>query len=218
MKLIPSIALAAALVMSTTAPSQAWFWGKKEAAPVVTPVASEQDFSSIIEMTIGAEDAPLDMIEYASFTCPHCASFHENVYPELKKDYIDTGKLKFTLREAYFDKYGLLASLVARCAQDVDKFHGVAGFLFKTQGTWLASRDDATIREEIRKVGRLAGLDDAALDACTQDEERITLLADWYRTNFERDGITGTPSFMINGKLYSNMSYADMKEVLDGLL
>ena len=216
MKKLHSMALATALVMTSVAPGHAWLWGKKEEA--ATPVAAEQDFSSIVEMTVGEDSAPIEIIEYASFTCPHCATFHNDVYPDLKMDYIDTGKVKFTMREAYFDKYGLLASLVARCSGDVEKFHGLAGFFFKSQETWLASGEDATIREEIRKIGRLAGLTDEAMDTCTTDEERINLLAEWYRTNFERDGITGTPSFMINGEKHSNMSYADLKEILDGLL
>ncbi len=217
MKTLHSMALATALVMTSVAPGHAWLWGNKEEA-AATPVAAEQDFSSIIEMTLGEASAPIEIIEYASFTCPHCATFHNSVYPELKKDYIDTGKVKFTMREAYFDKYGLLASLVARCSGDIENFHGIAGFLFKSQDQWLASRQDATIREEIRKIGRLAGLSDEAMDTCTTDEENINLLAEWYRTNFERDGITGTPSFLINGEKHSNMSYADMKKILDGLL
>ena len=68
----------------------------------------------IVEMVMGSEDAPITIIEYASFTCPHCASFHENVLAPLKADYVDTGKVKFVFRDVYFDRYGLWASMVAR--------------------------------------------------------------------------------------------------------
>ena len=77
--------------------------------------ATEIDTSSVIEMTIGAEDAPIEMIEYASYTCPHCGKFHTDVFKKLKQNYIDTGKVRFTYREVYFDRYGLWASMVARC-------------------------------------------------------------------------------------------------------
>ncbi len=77
--------------------------------------AADVDTSSIIEMTLGNPDAPVTVVEYASFTCPHCASFHEGPFQELKKNFIDTGKINFVYREVYFDRYGLWASMIARC-------------------------------------------------------------------------------------------------------
>ena len=71
--------------------------------------------SAIEDMVLGDANAPITMIEYASYTCPHCGSFHQNTYPQLKADYIDTGKVKFIFREVYFDRFGLWASMIARC-------------------------------------------------------------------------------------------------------
>ena len=76
----------------------------------------------IKDMTLGPVDAPVTLIEYASYTCPHCATFHASVFKDLKRDYIDTGKVHFIYREVYFDRYGLWASMVARCGGDMKYF------------------------------------------------------------------------------------------------
>ena len=78
--------------------------------------AQSADPSSIPDMILGDPEAPVEVIEYASYTCPHCASFHANQYKELKENYIDTGKIRFVYREVYFDRFGLWASMIARCS------------------------------------------------------------------------------------------------------
>ncbi len=93
------------------------------------------DTSGIVEMAQGNEDAAVTLIEYASYTCPHCANFHEGPYKQLKSDFIDTGKIRFVYREVYFDRYGLWASMVARCAGP-DKFFGITDLIFKGQSEW----------------------------------------------------------------------------------
>lgn len=179
--------------------------------------AGEIDTSTIIEMVQGAEDAPIEMIEYASYTCPHCATFHEGTYKELKKDYIDTGKVKFIYREVYFDRYGLWASMVARCGGP-EKFFGVSDLIFKGQSDWARAGGPAEIVDELRKIGRVAGLDNDALEACLQDGTKAQTLIKWYEDNAKADGVESTPSFIINGKSVSNQSYADFKKVLDAEL
>jgi protein-disulfide isomerase len=171
----------------------------------------------IEEMVLGDPNAPITIIEYASYTCPHCASFHENTYPQLKADYIDTGKAKFIFREVYFDRFGLWASMIARCGGQ-ERFFGITDLLFKGQSDWARGSDPVAIADSIRKVGRLAGLQDEALQACLQDEDHAKELVAWYEQNARADDISSTPSFVINGTKYSNMSYADMKGILDGLL
>ncbi len=182
-----------------------------------TPQASDVDTSGIQDMILGDADAPITVIEYASFTCPHCASFHATTYPKLKADYIDTGKVKFVFREVYFDRFGLWASMIARCGGQ-ERFFGLTDLLMKGQSEWARAGDPVAIADAIRKVGRLAGLQDAELQACLQDEENAKTLVAWYQTNAAADDITGTPSFVINGSKYGNMSYADLKTILDGLL
>lgn len=184
---------------------------------VETPEASDVDTSGVQEMILGDANAPITLIEYASFTCPHCATFHENTYPQLKTDYIDTGKVKFVFREVYFDRFGLWASMIARCGGQ-ERFFGLTDLLMKGQSDWARAGDPVAIADSIRKVGRLAGLQDAELQACLQDEDNAKTLVAWYQNNAAADEITGTPSFIINGTKYSNMAYSEMKTILDDLL
>ena len=168
----------------------------------------------IPDMVLGDENAPIEMIEYASFTCPHCARFHADVYPQLKADYIDTGKVKFIYREVYFDRFGLWGSMIARCAGP-DKFFPFANVLYEEQREWAGSGDPAVVIENLRKMAKLAGMTDETLDACMSDAEMAQSLVGWYQANAERDDVSSTPTFIIGGEKYSNMAYEEMKTVLD---
>ncbi|EPX77788.1 DsbA family protein [Litoreibacter arenae] len=188
----------------------------------VTPVnaqtsdSAEVDTSSVKEMTLGEEDAPVTLVEYASFTCPHCATFHTNVFPKLKKDYIDTGKVKFVFREVYFDRYGLWAGMVARCGGGM-RYFGIVDLIFDNQREW-AQGEPAQIAGNLRKFGKQAGLDDETLDACLTDGEKAAAMAAVYQKNADADGISSTPSLVINGTTHPNMSYDDLKELIDAEL
>lgn len=179
--------------------------------------SGDVDTSSITEMMIGNPDATVEVIEYASFTCPHCATFHEGAFKKLKAEYIDTGKINFIYREVYFDRFSLWASLIARCGGE-EKYFGIADLIYADQANWSGAGDPAAIVEELRKIGRLAGLENEALEACLQDGEQAQALVAWYQKNAEADGIDSTPSFVINGKKHANMSYEDMKEIIDTAL
>ena len=168
----------------------------------------------IVEMVLGAEDAPVEIIEYASYTCPHCANFHTNVFDDIKKNYIETGKVKFVYREVYFDKYGIWASLVARCGGE-EKFFGITDLIYKGQKEWARAGSDGAIADELRKIGKLAGIGQDDVEACLTDGNYIKTLVEWYQENAERDNIRSTPSFLIDGEPYSNMSYAEFAETLD---
>lgn len=175
----------------------------------------EVDTSSIAEMSLGNPDAPVTVVEYASFTCPHCASFHAGAYKELKADYIDTGKINFVYREVYFDRYGLWASMIARCAGTPEKFFGMADLIYAGQSEWARAGEPTAIVAELRKIGRLAGLDAETMEACLQDGDKAQTLVAWYQENATADGVESTPSFLINGEKHSNMPYADMAALID---
>lgn len=175
------------------------------------------DPSAIPDMVMGDADAPIEVIEYASFTCPHCASFHTGAFKQLKENYIDTGKVRFVYREVYFDLPGLWASMVARCGGE-DRFFGISNVFYEKQREWTASGDPATIADELMKIGLTAGLDQETLDVCMSDATQAQNLMGWFQANAERDNVTGTPSFMINGEKYSNMAYADFAAILDEML
>ncbi|WP_299787376.1 DsbA family protein [uncultured Marivita sp.] len=178
--------------------------------------AQESDAADITiqEMVLGAEDAPVEVIEYASYTCPHCATFHQTVLKDLKRDYIDTGKVKFTYREVYFDRYGLWGSLVARCGGE-DRFFGITEMIYDTQSEWSRAGSEAAIADELRKIGRIAGIENDQLEACLSNGDKARALIEWYQANAEEHGINSTPSFVIDGETYSNMSYSEFQGILD---
>ena len=175
------------------------------------------DTASIPDMMIGNPLSKVTVIEYASYTCPHCAAFHQGTFKELKKDYIDTNKINFIYREVYFDRYGLWASMIARCGGP-DKFFGLTDLMFKTQSTWARAGEPAAIIDELRKLGRVAGLDGDMLESCLSDNDKAKTLVAWYQEKAGAHNIEGTPSFVINGKTYSNMSYAEMSGIIDAAL
>lgn len=166
------------------------------------------------DMSIGNPDAAITVVEYASFTCPHCATFHHEVYPELKANYIDTGKINFIFRPVYFDGPGLWADMVARCGGE-DRFFIVAGLLFDRQAEWSRADSAAGVAQGLQSIGRQAGMDDATIDACLQNNDAAKELVAAFQENASRDGIEGTPTFMIDGELNSNMSYASFAQILD---
>ena len=116
--------------------------------------ADENPEMLVTDMVIGNENAKIDIVEYASYTCSHCATFHTNVYPKLKQDYIETGKVRFTYREVYFDKYGLWASMIARCAGP-EKFFGLTDLIYKSQDKWARAGEDTAIVSELSKLAKV---------------------------------------------------------------
>lgn len=183
-----------------------------------TPAIAQSDGegATVTEMTMGPEDAAVTLIEYASFTCPHCATFHQNQFKQIKADYIDTGKIHFIYRDVYFDRVGLWASMLARCEES--RFFGVTGLLYDKQDEWLDSSDPVQIAGNLRRMGKIAGLDEDRIEACLADADRATALVNWFEENRKADDITSTPSLVINGTKYSNMAYSEIKTILDAEL
>ena len=198
------------------------FWLTQErgvpAAISLEAVAQETNTSSaaaiVPDMILGKVDAPVEVIEYASFTCPHCAHFHDEVLGQLKANYIDTGKVKFVYREVYFDKFGLWAGMVARCG-GAQKYFPISDMIFETQKDWIGDGQPAAIAENLRKIGLKAGLTKEAIDACLNDNDTAKAMVASYQANATKDGIDSTPSFMIDGQKYSNMSYEEFAKILD---
>jgi protein-disulfide isomerase len=186
-------------------------------APAADATTAEAAPVEVKDFSIGNPDAKVQVTEYASFTCPHCANFHDTVWSSLKADYIDTGKIHFTYREVYFDRLGLWAAMIARCGGDM-RYFGIVDIIYDTQKEWAASTDANVVVENLKKIGRTAGMDDATMDACLKDGANAEAMVAHYQKNFTADGIEGTPSFIINGEKHSNMSYEDMKAIIDAEL
>ncbi len=191
-----------------------------DTGPTLAAIAqdtSEVDTSGIAEMSMGNPDAKVTVTEYASYTCPHCRTFHQTVFGELKKNYIDTGKINFIYREVYFDRFGLWAAMVARCGGEM-RYFGISSILYDTQEEWVAGGDPALVAQNLRKIGKTAGLSDAELDACMNDGEKAKALVATYQKNAEADDVNSTPTFLINGEKYGNMGYDEFSTLLDAKL
>ncbi len=217
-KKLSAVALALVLALGAA------FWlGKSDTAgmtQITSTAALAQEASAtaplpeVPEMVLGNADAPVTIIEYASYTCPHCATFHETVFKDLKKDYIDTGKVRFVYREVYFDRFGLWAAMMARCGGET-RYFGINGMLFEQQKVWAGTEDPTVAVENLKKIGRTAGMDDATIDACMQDAVMAQALVAKFEENQAKDQIEGTPTLIINGEKHGNMSYDDLKAILD---
>jgi len=209
-----SMLASAAVVAVVAIAGGAYFLNQPNPAEAQITSEAERPQFDVIDMVQGNPDAPVQVIEYASYTCPHCASFHANQYQQIKENYIDTDKIGFTYREVYFDQPGLWGSMVARCGGDM-RFFGITNILYENQQDWARQQDGAAIAAALRQIGKVAGLSDEDLDACMSDGDKAQELMAWFRSNAEIDEITSTPSFIINGEKYSNMDYSEFAAVLD---
>ncbi|WP_334050880.1 DsbA family protein [Alteromonas gracilis] len=172
----------------------------------------------ISDMTIGDASAPVSIIEYASFTCSHCATFHNLVFDKVKSKYVDSGKAKFTFREVYFDKFGLAGSLIARCEQNSEFFFKYSGQLFEQQRAWMKTKNEAELLTYFQNIAKEQGMSEETFSSCLNNNINADQLLNWYQTNAERDEIKSTPAFLINGKKYSNMSFEAMAEIIESEL
>jgi protein-disulfide isomerase len=175
------------------------------------------DPAMVADMSIGNPDAKVTVVEYASFTCPHCRNFHETVFGDLKANYIDTGKINFVYREVYFDRFGLWAGMLARCG-GAPRYFAISDILYDTQEEWLAGGDVTLVTENLKKMGRKVGMTDEAVDACLNNKPLAEALVAEFQKNSTADEVNSTPTFIINGVKYSNMGYDEFAAILDAEL
>ena len=160
---------------------------------------------------IGDPDAPVTMVEYASLTCPHCATFHQETLPKLKENFIEPGKVKLVFRHYPLDKRALRAALVTECFEG-QRFFSVLGILFKQQETW-AKADNPD--EHFRKLAGMAGLGPDKIDACLNDGETRDAILQGQLKARENAGIRSTPSFIVDGETVAgNPGYEALAEKL----
>jgi len=170
---------------------------RRAAGPDEIPVEELMKPGALPDLALGKADAPVTIIEYASLTCSHCANFHNNVYPALKEKYIDTGKVRFILREFPLDNLAAGAAMLARCAGG-DATHAMTGVLFKTQEKWAFVRGSAV--PELFKLAQQAGFTQERFDTCLNDKKTLELIVA-ARDKASKDfGVNSTPTFFINGK------------------
>lgn len=190
------------------------------ATPALAQTATEAPAAEAIvvpDMTLGNPDSKVTLTEYASYTCPHCGTFHNTVFKELKRDYIDTGKINFVYREVFFDRYGLWAAMVARCGGDM-RYFGIQEMLYAQQQDWASAGGPVDVVGAIRKIGLTAGLTNEQLDSCMENGAMAQAMVTKFETDTKADSIDSTPSLVVNGVKHGNMSYADLKKILDAEL
>ncbi|MGD9650386.1 MAG: DsbA family protein [Dongiaceae bacterium] len=162
----------------------------------MTPLPEDKINNLLPDPVLGNANAPVTIVEYASFTCPHCAHFHEQVLPQLKEKYLDTGKAKLIFREFPFDKVALSAALLVRCLPN-DQYFAAAGLIFKTQNSWIAEKDhNAALINRLR----IAGLTEEKARACLDNKAMAEAILQRQLEAQQKLGITSTPSFLINGR------------------
>ena len=166
------------------------------------------------DRSLGKDDAPVTIVEYASMTCPHCAKFHETTYPELKKRYIDTGKVRFIFREFPLDPLAAGASMLARCA-DKDKFFPLIETLFQMQRTWAVEKPIPPLMA----IAKQAGFSEQSFNACLSDQKMLDAMQEEQKRATDKFKVNSTPTIFVNGKMQKGeVSIEELAKVIDPLL
>src|SRR5467141_266658 len=158
-------------------------------------------------MAFGPANATVTMTEYASMTCPHCAAFTETVFPKIKSEFIDSGKVRFVFREFPLDIKAAAASMLARCIgkDDPEKYMAVVETLFKQLDRLMAQTKDT-----LKLIGKLNGMSEAEVETCEKDQVLLDKLAADQRYALDMLKVVSTPTFFVNGqKLQGAMSFEE---------
>ncbi|MFL5062576.1 MAG: DsbA family protein [Xanthobacteraceae bacterium] len=166
-------------------------------APAPQTVSTEELMSPgpLPDQVLGAAEAPVTIVEYASMTCPHCAAFHETTYPELKKRYIDTGKVRFIFREFPLDPLAAAGFMLARCAGD-GKYYPMIETLFHQQKTWAVQKPIPPLLA----IAKQAGFSQQSFEECLANQKLLEDIEKVRERAAAKFGVSSTPTFFINGE------------------
>jgi protein-disulfide isomerase len=160
---------------------------------------------------LGNPEAPITIVEYASLTCPHCAHFANDILPEIKKEWIDTGKARLVLRDFPLDEPALRAAMIARCAPP-ERYYAFADTFFAAQEKWVRSGD---YREALARLAKLGGMGQAEFDTCIKNTELENKIVEGRLRATQELDVNSTPTFFVNG---SKLAGAPTKEEFEKLL
>jgi protein-disulfide isomerase len=172
---------------------------------------------SLPDMALGAKDAPVTITEYASMTCPHCAAFNEQVFPKIKSEYIDTGKVRYIFREFPLDIKAAAGSMLSRCIakDDASKYFAVTDMLFRQQNDWVLKNTTETLT----RIGKQAGLTQQQVEACLKDQALLDKIAADQKYANEVLKVNSTPTFFINGEMIKgDQSFEEFDKRIKSLL
>ena len=168
-----------------------------------------------VEMALGRSDAPVTVVEYFSFSCSHCARFHRETFPDIKRNYVDTGKVRFVLRDFPLNMAALAAATLARCIGPERYFEAVDS-LWAWWGEWINETDTGPA---LVSVLSSEGFDESLLQGCLNDKTFEDHVLASYVVGSRDHGVDRTPTFLINGKKYIGLSsYGRFAAILDSLL
>jgi protein-disulfide isomerase len=172
---------------------------------------------SLPDMALGPANAQVTITEYASMTCPHCAAFNEKVFPKIKSEYIDSGKVRYVFREFPLDIKAAAGSMLARCIakDDAGKYFAVVDMLFKQQNDWVTKNTTETLT----RIGKQAGLSQQAVEDCLKDQALLDKIAADQKYASDVLKVDSTPTFFINGeKIKGETSFEEFDKKIKSLL
>ena len=173
--------------------------------------------SKVLE--IGNPDAKITVKVFSSLTCPHCASFHKNIFEDLKKEYIDKDLVKFEHHSFPLDLAALNAEIIIRCLQDINKKFQLLGEIYKKQNQWAVGSDINVINESIKKIGLDSGLSNTKMDSCLKNESVQDQILNQRIEAQKKYEIQSTPTIFINEKKYKGEhKYNPFKKTIEKLL
>ena len=188
-----------------------------EAFAETVPAGELMKAEGLPDMAIGDDKAPVTVIEYASMTCPHCAHFQETTFPELKKRYIDTGKVRYIFREFPLDSLAAAAFMLARCAgkDDKDRYFALIDTLFRQQRQWAVEKPIPPLLA----IAKQAGFTEQTFNACLANQQMLEGIESIRQRAIKQFKVQSTPTFFINGSSHPGaLSIDDMAKVIDTYL
>ena len=172
---------------------------------------------SLPDMAIGPANAAVTITEYASMTCPHCANFNEAVFPKLKSEFIDSGKVRYVFREFPLDIKAAAGSMLARCIakDDAPKYFAVIDLLFRQQNEWVLKNTTETLT----RIGKQAGLSQQQVEDCLKDQALLDKIAADQKYASDVLKVDSTPTFFLNGeKIKGETSFDEFAKRINALL
>ena len=167
------------------------------------------------DVFLGPPDAKVTIVEYASMTCPHCAAFHRDTWPELKKRYIDTGKVRFALREFPLDPLATAGFMLARCDGE-SKYYPIVDLLFSQQRAWAYAERPL---DALRQMMKQAGFSQEKFDSCLKDQKLYDAVNAVKNRGADEFKVESTPTFFINGQRHpGNMSIDELEKIIKPML
>ena len=183
-----------------------------------TQVTVHRDANGVAtgEITVGSPDA-VEMIEYVSLTCPHCAAHHINVWPEIKKTYIDTGRLKLTFRIFSRGPLDEIVSMVPMCAAD-DRVYPIIDLMLSRQDRWLHGENGREVVNNLAAIVRRTGMSRATFDSCIRNQAILANVRTLRDIGLNEDQVRGTPTFILDGESFNSAEFATFVEKIEDAL